>query len=207
MSKIHFLVFVVFFAGCGRQQDANTRFDAPVSLASNSQFAAVAIGSGTDNEVEQSEEPAVQQAVELANVTLHLHSDVMSVRCSDTDALVDYIDQLYSQTSDLFHVLDRTTAKGVVLGVGVRPDGERKIWCSVIDGELQPGVSDELALQLQAIEPCKVTQGPISFELVFSFDGNQVDTESSPQQWTEAMESLDDEAIIPDDLFAKIWKK
>ena len=207
MSKIYLLAVVVFFAGCGRQQDANTRFDAPVSLASNSQFAAVAIGSGTDNEVEQSEEPAVQQAVELANVTLHLHSDVMSVRCSDTDALVDYIDQLYSQTSDLFQVLDRTTAKGVVLGVGVRPNGDRKIWCSVIDGELQPGVSDELALQLQAIEACKVADGPISFELVFSFDGNQVDTESSPQQWTEAMESLDDEAIIPDDLFAKIWKK
>ena len=52
-----------------------------------------------------------------------------------------------------------------------------------------------------------IRDSPISFELVFSFDGNQVDTESSPQQWTEAMESLDDEAIIPDDLFAKIWKK
>ena len=79
MSKIYLLAVVVFFAGCGRQQDANTRFDAPVSLASNSQFAAVAIGSGTDNEVEQSEEPAVQQAVELANVTLHLHLSLIHI--------------------------------------------------------------------------------------------------------------------------------
>jgi hypothetical protein len=100
-----------------------------------------------------------------------------------------------------------TSAKGLLVAVGIKEGRRTKVWCQVIEGELPTPLLRTLERELSDVESVALKQGPAAVGLKFALNGKTPAAfPAAPDRWTDAAQSTRSKKIIPpDDLFKIIW--
>jgi tetratricopeptide (TPR) repeat protein len=144
-----------------------------------------------------------------------LYGTILYVPTADIEArfganpepLASYIIALRKRTNAIMAQAEPTSAKGLLVAVGIKEGRRTKVWCQVIEGELPTPLLRTLERELSDVESVALKQGPAAVGLKFALNGKTPAAfPAAPDRWTDAAQSTRSKKIIPpDDLFKIIW--
>ncbi len=125
----------------------------------------------------------------------------------DKKPLADYVSALKKRTDGILTNAKPSSAKGLLVAVGLKTDKRVKVWCQAIDGEMPRALLRTLEQELADLDPVTLLEGPAGFALKFRLNGQSpARFPDVPDRWSDAAESSQSKMIIPpDDLFKILW--
>lgn len=140
-------------------------------------------------------------------VRLYLPADAFASRVgNDAQAMANYVKSIQAQTIQFWSTHEHGEVKGLLVALGVKPNGDTRAWCNTVDGSIDDKVLRALEEQLSSIKPPKVKDGPIAFGVEFTFENSSSITfPKISSQWVTAANNANKPLMIPDELFREIW--
>lgn len=144
----------------------------------------------------------------VSAIRLYLPDKLMRERIGD-DAipLSNYIKKLESETTAFLSSNTMRGAKGIYIGVGVKPALKSRIWCEAVDGIMPAPTLKALEKHLEKVTPINVKAKTIAFSLQYVLEKDaKVEFPVLPKTWTDlAKKSSKKDLMVPDELFEMIW--
>ncbi len=154
--------------------------------------------------------PAKHKNLPLTPVGMQIYqsqSDLRSRIGNNMQPLASYTAALIQQLYKLWPKTSPTSAKGLLIAVGVKPGRRSRFWVDAVEGSLPSEIIIRLQAGLERVKPLAVHNGPIAFALSFEISGQKVaHFPKIPAAWAAASEHLHKNYKFPDDLFNLIWK-
>jgi hypothetical protein len=148
-----------------------------------------------------------KKLIETNSIRLYLPDDKLRQRIGDdVDPLVNYIKALQKETAAFWEKADQPKAKGLLIAVGVKPDGKVKVWCDAVDGDIPTDLLSKLEKRLDEVPAVAVKRGPIAFAIELRLWQQQpVKFPEMPKAWIEAAQGSKEPLLVPDELFKVVW--
>ncbi|WP_159805183.1 hypothetical protein [Cellulomonas citrea] len=147
---------------------------------------------------------------QLSGVRLYVPDEELGARLvGGTERLAAYIKTLTWVCTEYFGRLGRDFGSiGILIVVGVKPDGETRLWCEPVGGEVDAeswtalvGLLDGAGSDVRPL----VTK-PIAFAIEgYLADGPQVPFPEVPRAWVDALAGSESPVSIPDELFHLVF--
>ena len=145
--------------------------------------------------------------IALSRIRLYQPDEKLKQRIgSDAEPLSTYINGLKQRATTFWLHVERSSAQGVLVGVGIKPSGKVRIWAEAIGGEIRGELLQAFADVLEQCPLPPVSNGPIAFAMEFGL-WNQTPAEFPmiPTAWQEAVKAAGKPLLVPDGVFAAIW--
>lgn len=145
--------------------------------------------------------------INVNSVRLYLPDDLLGPRVgNDVQPLADYIKSLENRTVEYWSSHDPENANGLLIAIGVKPNGESRAWCDALDGTVSDKTLRDFEAQMALVPSVKVKDGPIAFAIEVAFAGRSVSIfPEIPTAWSSAARDAKKTMMIPDDLFTRLW--
>jgi hypothetical protein len=151
---------------------------------------------------------AAPQGFKSGSVVLYQPDAPLSARLSSDAELAAYIKRLEAACTTFF--ASENTPEQLDIVVGLKPQKKVRVWFVSSRRSSQDKSLRALRAKLEAIPPCEVHSGPVAFALCCTIAGAppRKDKEPyeppEPKEWRDAIGSKS--VLIPDGIFAKIWR-
>ena len=147
-------------------------------------------------------------APQLASVQLYQPDDDLKNRLgTDVSQLAGYIQALQAKLTAAWQKDGQPGTKGLLVAVGVKPNGQSRVWVDAVEGTLPAGVIQGLEHELATVPPVSVQNGPIAFALHIRLSTQDVQHfPDMPAAWSAASVNAHKTLEVPDQLFDLIWK-
>ena len=155
--------------------------------------------------------PSTQKAT-VAPTSLKLHAvrlyqpdDVLRKRIGDDVVpLAGFVRQVQAATETAVAGTVAGDAKGLLVAVGVKPDGAVRAWCQAVDGSIPQATLDAVAAAIGKVAAVPVHGGPLALAMELDVNGaTPVEFPVLPETWSKAAGPKG--ALVPDGIFATLW--
>ena len=126
---------------------------------------------------------------------------------ADPQPMADYVNALKARAGAILAEAEPSTARGLLVAVGLKAGRRSKVWCQPIEGTMPAALVKTLERELGEIEPIALKAGPAGFGLKFGLNGKTpIEFPKVPERWNDAAQSSRSKMVIPpDDLFKILW--
>jgi hypothetical protein len=151
---------------------------------------------------------AAPQGFKAGSVVLYQPDAPLSARLSSDAELASYIKRLEAACTTFF--ASENTPEQLDIVVGLKPQKKVRVWFVSSRRSSQDKSLRALRAKLEAILPCEVHSGPVAFALCCTVAGASPRKDKEPyeppepKEWREAIGNKP--VLIPDGIFAKIWR-
>ena len=145
--------------------------------------------------------------INVNSVRLYLPDEALVSRVgADVQPLADYIQAIQGQTNQYWATHSAGDAKGLLIAIGVKPNGDARACCDALDGDIDDKTLRAFEDQLASVKPLSVKNGPVAFAIEIALGGDSTITfPEMPTEWASAAKNADKPLMVPDELFAEIW--
>ena len=162
---------------------------------------------GSDADSKLKPKDAEKKIVEMNSLRLYLPDALLRQRLSDdVTSLARFVEALQREISVYWDKAGPPKAKGLIIAIGVKPNGKVRAWCEAVEGEIAADKLAELEKVLSQMPALAVKDGPIAIALQMSING-QIPAKfpEGPKVWADAAKQAREPLMIPDGLFKVIW--
>jgi hypothetical protein len=144
----------------------------------------------------------------MDSIGLYQPDAPLRARLGSAEDLAAYVKRIVAACTAFF--ASETTPEQLDIVVGLKPQKKVRVWFVSSKRSSQDKSLMALRKKLEAIPPCEVHAGPIAFALGCRIAGASPPKHKKtyefpmPKEWRDAMGS--NRVLIPDGIFAKIWR-
>jgi len=154
--------------------------------------------------------PATPEAgvAKLLGTILYVPTPQMEARFgADPQPMADYVNALKARANAVLAEAEPTTARGLLVAVGIKAGRRSKVWCQPVEGPMPPTLVRTLERELGEVEAVALKAGPAGFGLQFGLNGKTpAEFPKFPGRWDDAAGAGRSKTLIPpDDLFKILW--
>ncbi len=154
--------------------------------------------------------PATPEAgvAKLLGTILYVPTPQMEARFgADPQPIADYVNALKARANAVLAEAEPTTARGLLVAVGIKAGRRSKVWCQPVEGSMPAALVRTLERELGEVEAVALKAGPAGFGLQFGLNGKTpAEFPKFPGRWDDAAGAGRSKALIPpDDLFKILW--
>ena len=153
-------------------------------------------------------EPTAASTAKFLGTVLYVRTADIETRFgTDPKPLADYVNTMKGRVDAIMAAAEPGTAKGLLVGVGIKAGRRSKLWCQAVEGEIPAPLLRTIERELGEIATVDLKVSPAGLGLKFGLNG------SAPTKWPEVPERWNDAALStrskvlvpPDDLFKILW--
>lgn len=151
---------------------------------------------------------AAPQGFKSESVVLYQPDKPLTERLGSTQDLAAYIKRIEAACTAF--LASEKTPEQLDIVVGLKPQKKVRVWFVSSRRSSQDKSLRALRAKLEAIPPCEVHSGPVAFALCCTIAGASPRKDKEPYEPPEPKEWRDARGskplLIPDGIFAKIWR-